>query len=97
MPLGVSASWRALSSTHLELPPSMIVSPSSSSSASWSTVLWVASPAGTMTHTERGASSLDTRSSSEEAPVAPKPSVSLTASALKSKVTHWWSESRWMR
>ena len=38
-----------------------------------------------------------TRSSSDEAPVAPWPSAALTASALKSNATTWWSESRWMR
>src|SRR5215217_5380042 len=53
MPFGASASWRRLSSVQRELPPSMIVSPSSSSSASSSTVCWVGSPAGTMIQTER--------------------------------------------
>ena len=60
-------------------------------------MLSVGSPAGTMIQTERGGSSFETRSSSEEAPVAPWPSASLTASALKSNATHLWSESRWMR
>ena len=50
-----------------------------------------------MIQTERGASSFETSSSSEEAPVAPWPSASLTASALKSKATQVCSESRWMR
>src|SRR3989442_15724930 len=50
-----------------------------------------------MIQTARGASSFDTSSSSEPAPVAPWPSASLTASSAKSKTTHSWSESRWMR
>ena len=51
----------------------MIASPASSRSASSLTVLSVISPAGTMTQTARGLSSLATKSSSESAPVAPSP------------------------
>src|ERR1700682_2170611 len=55
MPLVFSVLDRRLSSVHLELPPSTIVSPPSSSFASLSTVCCVGSPAGTMIHTIRGA------------------------------------------
>lgn len=54
-----------LSSLKREFPPSMSRSPGSSSSRSSSTVSRVASPAGTITHTMRGASSADTSSASE--------------------------------
>ncbi len=67
----------------------MIVSPRSSRPASVWTVCSVGSPAGTMIQTARGASSLETRSSSDDAPVAPLLSASPTASALKSNATHW--------
>src|ERR687896_94251 len=97
MPSGDRASARALSSVQRELPPSMIVSPSSSSPASESTVCWVGSPAGTMIQTERGRSSFDASSSSEPAPSAPTDSAVRTASSLKSNTTHSCSESRWMR
>jgi hypothetical protein len=62
MPLDLSCSWRRLSSVQRELPPSTIVSPSSSSSPSSSTVLSVGSPAGTMIQTVRGGSSIETMS-----------------------------------
>src|SRR5919205_495532 len=97
MPFSDSAAARRRSSVHFELPPSTIRSPSSIRLASSSTVCWVGSPAGTMIQTDRGGSSLDTSSSSDEAPVAPCPSASDTACSLKSKATTWWSESRWMR
>src|SRR3954452_12985090 len=57
----------------------------------------VGSPAGTITHTVRGAWSLATRSSSEDAPVAPFSSAALTASGEKSNATTSWSESRSIR
>src|SRR5215208_42699 len=97
MPFSDSLAARRRSSVHLELPPSTIRSPSSMSWARLSTVCCVGSPAGTMIHTARGAWRLDTRSSSDDAPVAPWPSASDTASSLKSKATTWWSESRWTR
>ena len=55
-----------LSSVHLELPPSMTRSPAASSPPSASTVSRVGSPAGTMTHTTRGAASFATRSASDD-------------------------------
>ena len=58
MPGALSVAARARSSVHFELPPSMIMSPRCSSDASSSTVPCVGSPAGTMIHTMRGASSL---------------------------------------
>jgi hypothetical protein len=85
-----------LSSDHRLLPPSMIVSPASISSPSLLTVSVVGWPAGTMTQTARGASSFETSSSSDDAPLAPCDSASLTASSEKSNATHWWSESRWI-
>ena len=86
-----------MSSVHLELPPSTIVSPLSSSLASLSTVCWVGSPAGTMIQTVRGASSFLTRSASDLAPTAPFLVALATALASKSKATTSWSESRLMR
>src|SRR5215207_8560166 len=97
MPRSCSAAARRTSSCQFVLPPSTIVSPWSMRSASASTVCSVGSPAGTMTHTVRGGSSLETSSSRLETPVAPWPSAALTASSLKSKATTWLSESRWMR
>jgi len=44
---------------------------------------WTA-PAGTMIHTARGFSSLATKSSRLEVPVAPSPARDFTASALRS-------------
>ena len=87
MPCADSASARRLSSDQRELPPSITMSPCSSSSPSFITVCSVGSPAGTITHTARGASSFPTTSSSEDAPVAPWPSASPTASSLKSNAT----------
>ena len=58
---------------------------------------WVGAPAGTMIHTIRGASRLETSSSSEATPFAPCSSASRTCSSLRSKATTWCSESRWMR
>src|SRR3954468_11715832 len=97
MSFSLSISARRLSSVQRVLPPSITVSPASSSSPSFSTVCSVGSPAGTMIHTIRGFSSFSTISSSDPAPVAPWPSASPTASSLKSKPTTSWSESRWMR
>src|SRR3712207_2282592 len=57
-----STSW-IWSSVYLELPPSTITSPGLSSSARSSTVARVGSPAGTITHTTRGALSASTSSS----------------------------------
>ena len=54
-------------------------------------------PPGPSPRPSAGRSSLATRSSSEDAPVAPWPSAALTASSLKSNATTLWSESRWMR
>ena len=89
---------RALSSVHFELPPSMIMSPLSSSAASLSTVSCVGLPAGTMIHTIRGASSCLTRSFSDFAPLAPvSPETFLTVAASRSYATTSWSESRLMR
>src|SRR3954452_16458114 len=97
MPDFLSSLARFMSSVHLELPPSTIVSPFSSSLASLSTVCWVGSPAGTMIHTVRGASSFLTRSASERAPTAPFFTALSTAPLSKSKATTSWSESRLMR
>ncbi len=68
----------------------MIASPDSSLDDSSLTVLSVISPAGTMTQTARGLSSLATKSSSESPPVAPSPARVATASGLTSKTTHSW-------
>ena len=65
----------------------MIASPESSTAATSSIVFSVISPAGTITQTERGALSFAARSSSEEAPSAPSPASSETASGLTSKTT----------
>src|SRR3954464_5777917 len=80
-----------MSSVHLELPPSTIVSPLASSLASLSTVCWVGSPAGTMIHTILGASSRLTRSASDFAGTAPFLDALPTAPASKSKATTSWS------
>jgi hypothetical protein len=72
MPSLRSTLARAMSSVHFELPPSMMVSPFSSSLESLSTVCCVGSPAGTMIHTSRGASSFLTKSARERAPTAPR-------------------------
>src|SRR3954453_4474271 len=97
MPRAASAEPRRTSSCQLLLPPSTIRSPGCSRSASWLTVDSVGSPAGTITHTARGASSLETRSSSDEAPRAPWPSAVWTACSEKSKATTSCSESRFVR
>src|SRR3954471_21994114 len=97
MPSLRSAAARSLSSVHLELPPSTMVSSRSSSLASLSTVCWVGSPAGTMIHTTRGGSSFLTRSASDLAPPAPALAALRTAPSSKSKATTSWSESRLMR
>ncbi len=66
----------------------MIASPASNLDASSFTVLSVISPAGTITHAARGLSSLETKSSSDSAPVAPSPARSSIAFGLTSKTTH---------
>src|SRR3954454_18819980 len=97
MPFSASSAPRRMSSCQFVLPPSTIRSPASRSPASCWTVFSVGSPAGTMTHTARGLSSLETRSSRPDAPRAPTPSAVRTASSLKSNATTSWSESRLMR
>jgi hypothetical protein len=67
----------------------MIVSPSSSTSASEAIVLSVMSPAGTMTHAARGFSSFATNSSSDAEPVAPSASSAFTAAGKTSYPTQW--------
>ena len=65
------------------LPPSTIVSPGSRcfiSSAIWASV---ASPAGTMIQTARGAFSFDTSSSIENAATAPSPAISRVFSGVR--------------
>jgi len=59
-----------MSSRQSELPPSITESSGDSTAATSSTVCCV-NAAGTMSHTERGASSLAARSASDVAPVAP--------------------------
>ena len=68
----------------------MIASPLSSASPTSATVFSVISPAGTITQTERGAFSAETRSWTEEAPWAPSPASAATASGLTSKATISW-------
>src|SRR3954454_1347854 len=97
MPDPRSSLARRMSSVHLELPPSTIVSPFSSSLASLSTVLCVGSPAGTMIHTVRGASSFFTRSASDRAPTAPRLPAASMFDVLWSNATTSCSESRLMR
>ena len=65
----------------------MMMSPSSRSAATWSTIRPVM-PAGIITQTARGFSSLLTNSSSVVPPVAPSPSSCATDSGLTSKTTH---------
>src|SRR5829696_6242194 len=65
----------------------MTASPAASSPASSSSVASVASPAGTITHTARGAASCATSAGSESAAVAPAPAAARSASALRSKAT----------
>jgi hypothetical protein len=62
------------------LPPSTIVSPGSRTSANDPIVSSVIRPAGTITHAVRGFSSLEAKSGSESAPVAPLATAALTAS-----------------
>jgi hypothetical protein len=87
MPSLRNAAARAMSSVQRELPPSTIVSPFSSTLASASTVFCVGSPAGTMIHTIRGASSFLTSSRKELASAAPTFAAFLTAFSSKSKAT----------
>jgi hypothetical protein len=65
IPSSCSAAARRTLSRQLELPPSITTSPGSSSSPRRVTVPSVGSPAGTITHTTRGASSAATSSSSD--------------------------------
>ena len=58
---------------------------------------WVTSPAGSITHTIRGAFKRLTRSASEVAPTAPLALACLTASRAASNTTTSCSESRRMR
>ena len=67
-----------MSSFHFELPPSMMVSPLARMPVRAWIVFSVGSPAGTMTHTARGAASL-AKPSSEGVSVAPLASASLAA------------------
>src|ERR1700722_6554295 len=97
MPALFSSVARRLSSVHLELPPSTIMSPRSSSLASLSTVSWGGAPAGTMIQTIRGAFSCLTRSFSVLAPEAPFLTACLTVFSSKSNATTSCSESRRMR
>ena len=65
MPLGANAAACAWSSVYRELPPSMMMSPASSTSPSEATVARVGSPDGTITQTTRGVRSAATSASSE--------------------------------
>ncbi len=60
MPRAASSSACFASSVHRELPPSTTTSPSASSPDSSSITDWVAAPAGTISHTARGAASAST-------------------------------------
>ncbi len=62
----------------------MIASPGSSTAATSAIVFSVISPAGTITQTERGALSFEASSCRDEAPSAPSPASSATASGLTS-------------
>src|SRR5579884_588569 len=53
-------------------------------------VLSVISPAGSITHTARGALSFPTRSASDDAPTAPARATSATISGARSYTTHSW-------
>src|SRR6478609_3883992 len=64
----------------------MMMSPSSMSSASWSTT-WPVMPAGIITHATRGFSSLATKSFRSVVPMAPSCSNAATVSLLVSKAT----------
>src|SRR5947209_12071066 len=68
----------------------MMMSPACMTSASPSTVDSVASPAGTMIHTARGAFSLLTKSCKDALPVAPSFPNACTTSAERSLTTHSW-------
>ncbi len=83
MPFFASSAWRRTSSWKLVLPPSMIVSPGSRCSSSSSICASVASPAGTITQTARGFSSLPTSSAIEKAAIAPSPSISRVFSGVR--------------
>src|SRR6478609_3818360 len=68
----------------------MMVSPGSSRSASACTVSSVMWPAGTITHTTRGAGSAATRASSEAPAIAPSPaSRSIAAGSTSLTTTSW--------
>src|SRR5690349_2678220 len=87
MPLGSSDLERRTSSLKYELPPSMMMSPDSSSCASCSTVFSVGPPAGTMIQTARGWARSLTSSASEAAPLAPSFSSAATFAGFKSVTT----------
>jgi hypothetical protein len=97
MPFGSSAAARALSSVQRLLPPSMIMSPASSSSPSLSTSCWVISPAGTISQTLRGGSSFWTSSSMLLAGTAPWLSACCRGASAGSNATTSCSESRLIR
>ncbi len=65
----------------------MIVSPAAMILAKAATVSSVGAPAGSITHTARGASSFDTMSSRPVAPTQPSPASSFTAASLRSQTT----------
>src|SRR5579864_5534470 len=96
MPFAASVSARRTSSWKCVLPPSMIVSPGATSALSSAMVDSVGAPAGTMTHTARGASSAVMTSRRPGAPVAPAAWARVTASARRSYATTWWPP-RWRR
>jgi hypothetical protein len=76
MPRSARSAWRRFESCQFELPPSTIVSPAASSAANSSIVASVASPAGTMSQTMRGAVSIATACSEVSAPSRPSPMIS---------------------
>src|SRR3954464_6379178 len=72
MPCCAAAAPLAAESVQRELPPSMIVSPSSSSSNSSWIDCWVGAPDGIISQTWRGFSSFQTRAGSDSAPPPPR-------------------------
>ena len=67
----------------------MIASPAASSGAS-SSITLPTTPAGTIIHTARGASSLATRSATDVAAVAPSFASAAPGAGSGSYTTHWW-------
>src|SRR5690242_4066429 len=90
MPRALSALARRRSSRQKVLPPSMIVSPGDSSSPRRAIVASVASPAGSMTQTARGASRRETTSARSRPAVAPSRASAPAADASWSKATTAW-------